>query len=362
MSGYTERVRPTARGLVAFFAVVLAVAVALVCAASAGPMQAFADESATNTASRPTSVDVNATAIIVVEQCPVDGQTFTAYQIASMDSQGKLTPVDALKDEAAVSGLDPDTLDANASAQELSRFATTYAGAVASHANNLFHASAVSKDGTARIEGLKPGLYLVSAKELTVGDTTYTSGSYVVMVPVKTAYGTEYTRTIEATKMTHTTVHHFKNQVTKLWKGDTASTRPESVDVEIYNGTKLVQTVTLNADNNWTYSWDGAGDWSVREVIETIDGYKTTTDLSTNEAIVNGEAVSTQAFTITNTNTPTTPGGSTKTTTGGRTPVLGDAAGWVIPLALLACGALCIAGGSKKLRKGREEHDGNPQA
>lgn len=58
--------------------------------------------------------------------------------------------------------------------------------------------------------------------------------------------------------------------VKKVWSDDNdkRDIRPDSITVTLYNGSTAVEKVTLNASNNWTYSWtelDGAGEWSVLE-------------------------------------------------------------------------------------------------
>lgn len=65
--------------------------------------------------------------------------------------------------------------------------------------------------------------------------------------------------------------------VKKVWS-DNGKNRPTSVTVTLYNGDTKVDTVTLSASNNWTYTWqelDGLGDWSVKE-INVPNGYKAT--------------------------------------------------------------------------------------
>lgn len=58
-------------------------------------------------------------------------------------------------------------------------------------------------------------------------------------------------------------------EVKKVWSNDTASERPSSVTVTLYNGTTAYDTVKLSAKNNWTYHWkdlDVYGNWQVKEI------------------------------------------------------------------------------------------------
>lgn len=56
--------------------------------------------------------------------------------------------------------------------------------------------------------------------------------------------------------------------VKKVWSNDSASTRPDSVTVTLYNGNNVYETVRLSEDNNWTYHWEdlsASGNWQVTE-------------------------------------------------------------------------------------------------
>ena len=68
-----------------------------------------------------------------------------------------------------------------------------------------------------------------------------------------------------------------KHTVVKTWTDEGhGDVRPESIDVEIYYNFKAgeenepVETVTLDADNNWSYSWESDkvnAEWTVKEVM-----------------------------------------------------------------------------------------------
>ena len=55
-------------------------------------------------------------------------------------------------------------------------------------------------------------------------------------------------------------------KVVKLWKDANSSSRPTSVDVDILKDGAVHKSVTLNSENNWSYTWTATGgDWSVVE-------------------------------------------------------------------------------------------------
>lgn len=81
--------------------------------------------------------------------------------------------------------------------------------------------------------------------------------------------------------------------VTKAWKHNGGKNLPTSISVALYKDGELYETVTLSAENSWTYTWDDLTDASVWSIDETDvpAGY-------TKEITVDG-----YAFVITNTRT-----------------------------------------------------------
>ena len=57
--------------------------------------------------------------------------------------------------------------------------------------------------------------------------------------------------------------------VYKVWSGDLAAQRPESVTVTLYNGAVPYATVRLGAWNNWSYSWKDMNAYGNWQVVET---------------------------------------------------------------------------------------------
>ena len=139
--------------------------------------------------------------------------------------------------------------------------------------------------GALSFTGLKPGLYLVSAVEVAEDDYSYIFDTTLIALPglgddglwkyepdpVKPKPGvlppiggdskTEYS-------------------VLKLWKGDRYHSRPKSVGIEIYKDGEIYKSVTLSAENDWSYTWDtddSRADWMVVERDIPV-GYTVTVD------------------------------------------------------------------------------------
>lgn len=87
-----------------------------------------------------------------------------------------------------------------------------------------------------------------------------------------------FTKYIEETEENVYTIHNtitalYNVSVVKKWdKNGTDIELPESIQVGLYKGTELVETVTLSDNNNWTYSWRIIfGDFSIKELNVSED-------------------------------------------------------------------------------------------
>jgi hypothetical protein len=320
------------------WACALAGIIVLACVLVLSPAHAHAD----------VSVDVTAPSTIVFEDCKAPGQTFTVYQVATMARDGSLAAVDALAPTVRATGLDPANLSAETDAATARTYARSYEGPVMADAASFASAQATEANGTAAITGLAPGAYLVVASTVTTADTVYLADPTLVVVPVAQPDGSAaYTRTVKADKVTQTHARTFDNRVVKLWAGDDASVRPASVTVQIFNGSELYQEVELSADNDWTFAWEGAGDWSVREVL---DGTAYTATVAASASDDTQTATFTQVFQVTNQYAPpeVPPSGDTPKPGGTTAPRTGDMLPRALPVVFAVVGIALIAAGVAK--------------
>ena len=117
----------------------------------------------------------------------------------------------------------------------------------------------------------------------------------------------DYSTTITDYDVTNThTPAQTSLTVTKAWSDDNDrdGVRPSSVEVVLYaNGVAKGTPVTLNAANNWSYTWTGLDQKdNGTNIVYTVDEPTVPTGYT---KAVTGDATS--GFTITNTHTPTPP-------------------------------------------------------
>ena len=116
-------------------------------------------------------------------------------------------------------------------------------------------------------------------------------------------------QTVSAPEYTITNTHETEEiniTVTKVWNDENNydKIRPESITVNIKNGETVVETVTLNADNNWIYTFENLpakqNGETISYVIEEIEPEGYTADITEDENEEN-------KYIITNTHIPEKP-------------------------------------------------------
>jgi hypothetical protein len=120
--------------------------------------------------------------------------------------------------------------------------------------------------------------------------------------------------TVTNTKKDTTTTDTHSVKVNKVWANDDSSTRPSSVQMQLYqNGEAYGDAVTLSETNDWSYTWTGLEadqEYTVAEV-NVPDGYESSVISSDNVWTVTNTKKDTDTPSDTTTNTP---GNSSNTT------------------------------------------------
>ncbi len=153
------------------------------------------------------------------------------------------------------------------------------------------HAAGISPDvrgeisgGSLTFSGLEDGLYLVDGNAAVSNGIRYTPVPFLVIVSGGSV--------LSQVKSDQEPVEEepVSYQVKKVWKGDDADDRPGSVAIRLLRDGQLVETVTLNANNHWTYTWeDTPGHTWQAEEAQVPNGYQASVSQSGN------------TFTVTNT-------------------------------------------------------------
>ena len=160
----------------------------------------------------------------------------------------------------------------NYTAEWLETMTKNLAGYVDEHGITACEAGITDANGKLTFKGLKAGLYLVLGNPKTEGDTTYYPQAALVAVPF---YYVEENGWLYNVRIKAKVAKEVNNpqrpsgqqiHVRKVWEG--VADHPGSVNVELLRDGRPNRSVTLNADNNWSYTWEGLDSgyqWTVRE-------------------------------------------------------------------------------------------------
>ena len=211
------------------------------------------------------------------DQTPVAGAEITIYQVAEAGSRDSQLVFTFTKDFAGC-GLSLDDLNDVTLAEKLAAFAGE---------KNLagMKTGKTGKDGTVSFTELPLGFYLLVQTKNAEGYSACMP--FTVSIPTSDSTGWLYD--IQAAPKTGV-IKLMDLTVRKVWSG--SGSHPDSVTVELKKNGESQQTVKLNAENQWTYTWKDLAArevWTVEEVevpagytvtYETLDNVVTITNIS----------------------------------------------------------------------------------
>lgn len=270
-----------------------------------------------------TTVFADSTSSLTIS-CPVEGMSLSLYRVANFDGDAfTLTPAFShypvsldQKDQEGWQGV-ANVLENHILADGIQADASCSCNA----------------DGKAIFTNLASGLYLVSAQEMKVNQTTYIP--QVSLVTIKDSESLE--TVLKYGSDENIEDNSISLHVLKTWKGDSKEKRPSSIDVQLLqtdNSGKatVLDNQVLNETNQWSYTWENLSNEFTYRVLEAKvpSGY---TESSTQEK---------NTIVLTNTATNTT---EKKETKDKELPLTGQL-WWPVPLFLLL-GIVLFALGKK---------------
>lgn len=123
-------------------------------------------------------------------------------------------------------------------------------------------------EGQVKFTDLYPGIYLIRWTKNQTKDKVSGFEPFLIVLPELTDDGTWNYDVTALPKPGEIPPEPIPYKVMKLWDDEGASgDRPHSVEVEIYKNGELYETVTLEASNRWSFSWEtlDTADWEVVE-------------------------------------------------------------------------------------------------
>ncbi|MCR5306743.1 MAG: Cna B-type domain-containing protein [Oscillospiraceae bacterium] len=217
--------------------------------------------------------------------------------------------------------------------------------------------------GKLTFSGLDNGLYLAAGKTLQIENTVYYPSTLLLEINNADA-ALDYDA---YPKFYYTSLSEQMREfsVRKIWVDDNNAygKRPVSLTVDLYRDGKLNQSVSLDAANNWTFSWSAPDDGTEWTAVErdVPESYSVMIDYNSKEFLIRNTYTETTTVTETETTTVTTvtetetsPTEPETTTTVPKLVQTGQLWWPVIPLSI--GGVILIAAGiSMRTRKKKDE-------
>lgn len=268
--------------------------------------------------------DVKLTISYQYENTPLSGAVFSIYKVAAVDETGELTPTEAFRQLPVNFG--------NQNDEEWKALASTLEGYVFRNGIQPTDSGTTDEKGILTFQTekgkLTQGLYLILGNRHTQGGYYYDAAPCLVMLPTedvkadKWLYEVTVKPKYEATQIPDEPVT-MTRRVLKVWKdAGYEQSRPKEVVVQLFRNGRLCETVTLNRENNWRYTWDNLEESDTWTVVEKeVENYTVTT------------ALEGTTFVVTNTYS----GATDNTPNKGKLPQTG-VLWWPVPV--LICGGL----------------------
>lgn len=166
----------------------------------------------------------------------------------------------------------PIEITGTSSQSEWDSLTITFNSYILSDGIKADYEAVTDENGQVFFTDLKAGIYLIGNIRTEQDGTYYVFESFMAAVPDVDESGAWNYEVSAKPKLSEDkpSKGQVTYQVVKTWKDsdNKDQLRTDSVCVKIYQGEELKKTVTLNAKNDWTYSWEAIDDGSVWTVAE----------------------------------------------------------------------------------------------
>ena len=205
-----------------------------------------------------------------------EGLGIQIYRIASLQRNGNYTLISPYNQL-------PVRILGVTTQKEWRDTANTIAAYIASEQLAATDSAPTGADGKVTFTSLDQGIYLVTAVSVATEEHIYQFENFCVFLPRPRDDGTYDYDVSAKPKFSLAPLPEepemAQYKVVKLWKDiGVKNKRPTSIVVEILKDGAVVESVILNASNDWTHSWTapvGEGRWSVAEK-DVPSGYTVT--------------------------------------------------------------------------------------
>ena len=140
---------------------------------------------------------------------------------------------------------------------------------------NPLHPTEIDESGVVTFVDMKPGLYLIVPIKPEDGPMLYAMNPFLITLPRKDEEGNyDYDCEVPVPAKVQVTPETVDIHVIKEWKNDLPKDRPQSITVELMNGSQVADTAILTKETGWEEIFlNKPADiiWTVQE--KKVEGY-----------------------------------------------------------------------------------------
>ena len=201
-----------------------------------------------------------------VESEPVTGAQFKIYHVADWDG-GNF----ALRGSFAHIPADMNDLDS----EGWRALANTLSAYAARDAIAPDYTATTDEAGRLTVEGLNLGLYLAVGESILQDGRVFHPQPTLVALPARNSQGEWSTEVSADIKESIPEQGVINLTVMKIWQDGGSSERPAEITVELFGDGMAFDTVKLNKDNSWRYTWRNLDAQTTWQAVEAVvpDGY-----------------------------------------------------------------------------------------
>lgn len=205
------------------------------------------------------------------ERLPLDDVEFRIYRVATVNKE-KLT-VTPLPEFEKYQNVFKSPAEWRSKAQTLAAY-------VSRDRVEPLAVRSTDENGVVRFSGLLDGMYLIAGQNKRTGGYTYRSEAALISLPNTSDYYNwtdDVTVELKVARSGGSTTDPVGRNVRalKVWDDDGhEDERPESITVDLLQNGEVIDTVELNADNNWRFDWSDLDRTAQYQVVENgADNY-----------------------------------------------------------------------------------------
>lgn len=198
-----------------------------------------------------TAIDTGAKASLtaVFDGAKTEKTEFRLYRVAEVSETARFT----LSGAFASASVDLSAVDSASGWADMAVTLDAYAGSSKISPT----ATGTTSGGKVTFSDLTVGLYLLEGDAVVSEGYTYTPAPAMIMLPTLTESDTwDYTPSVTVKYDKALAEEPLDVTARKVWNDGNRSGRPTSVTVQLLRNGAVQETVVLNKDNNWTYTWE----------------------------------------------------------------------------------------------------------